>query len=590
MRLVEILIMTLAGVWQGVRQDFNLLEVALAAAGWWAWKQGWRPQWPTWLRVPRLWLRHPGLAALALVSGVIGLRLALIPVLPVPVPLVSDEFSHLLLADTLSHGRLANPTHPFWQHFESLHIIQQPHYVSNYFPGQAVFLAAGILALHSAWAGVLAGCAFFLLALYWALRGWMPARWALWGVLLAALRFGLASYWVNAYHGGFVPAAAGALILGAYARLCRRGLCQQASIGVGAALGLGLAILAVTRPFEGVAYAVPFLVMLAWEYRTRLAGLVKIAVPALAVVGAVMLGLGVYLEHVTGSPLVTAYQISQKTYGWPVALAWIPPPHVKHRHIEMANYYAFEVGEHEKVSDPVDFVEYFTLHIQEYWRFFFGPVLSIPLLMLGGVWRRRKMLFAGAAGGIAAILLEAGATPHYLAPAAAVLIAILVECCRHLQAARIRILPLLPAAMVLVLALRIGAQQAGLPYTQKLNFQTWCCRVEGNQNKPRITAELAKTPGNHLVFVKAKTDPNNLFQWIYNGADLDGSRLVWARDLGDAENARLAAYMAGRRAWLVNPNVEPATLAAYDPAAGGTPATPKTALQSRTQPLPPSPR
>ena len=109
-----------------------------------------------------------------------------------------------------------------------------PHYVSNYFPGQALFLAAGKVALHSAWAGVLAGCAFFLLALYWALRGWMPARWALFGVLLAALRFGIASYWVNAYHGGFVPAAGGALVFGAYARLHRR-----ASVIDGAALGAG---------------------------------------------------------------------------------------------------------------------------------------------------------------------------------------------------------------------------------------------------------------------------------------------------------------------------------------------------------------
>src|ERR1700688_3500919 len=179
MRLVEILIMSLAGVWQGGRQDFNLLELVLVAAGWWAWRRGWRPQSPAWLRIPPLWLRRPWLAALLLAGGVIGLRLALIPVLPVPAPLVSDEFSHLLLADTLVHGRLANPTPAFWQHFESLHIIQQPHYVSNYFPGQALFLAAGQVVLHSPWAGVLVGCACFLLALYWALRGWMPARWAL---------------------------------------------------------------------------------------------------------------------------------------------------------------------------------------------------------------------------------------------------------------------------------------------------------------------------------------------------------------------------------------------------------------------------
>ena len=579
MRLLEILIMTLAGVYQGVRQDFNLLEVALIASGWWAWKKGWRPRYPAWFRVPQAWLRHPALTALGLVGGAIALRLALVPVLPVPFPLVSDEYSHLLLADTLAHGRLANPTPAFWQHFESLHIIQQPHYVSNYFPGPALFLAAGQVAFHSPWAGVLAGCACFLLALYWALRGWMPARWALFGVLLAALRFAIASYWVNAYHGGFVPAAGGALVLGAYARLHRK-----ASVAGGAALGLGLAILAVTRPFEGVAYATPLLAMLAWEYRGWLAALLRIAMPALVLTGAALTGLGVYLKAVTGSPFVTAYQISQKTYGWPMALAWTPPPRIQNRHLEMANYYDYEVGEHEKVADPVDFIEYFTMRIAEYWRFFFGPALTIPLIMLGSVWRRRKMLFAGLGGAFAAILLEGAASPHYLAPAAAVLIAILVECCRHLQAARIRILPLLPAVMVLVLALRIGAEQAGLPYTQKLNFQTWCCRVEGNRNKPRIVAELAKTPGTYLVFVKAKTDPYNLFQWIYNAADIDGSRFVWARDLGDAENARLAASMAGRSVWMVDPNVEPATLTGYDPA------TPKTTLQSSRQPLPPSPR
>jgi hypothetical protein len=579
MRLLEILIMELAGIWQGVRQDFNLLEVALIAAGWYAWTKGWRPRYPAWLRIREAWLRHSALTACALIGGMIALRLALIPLLPVPLPLVTDEFSHLLLADTLAHGRLANPTPAFWPHFESLHIIQQPHYVSNYFPGQALFLAAGQVALHSPWAGVLAGCACFLLALYWALRGWMPARWALFGVLLAALRFGIASYWVNAYHGGFVPAAGGALVLGAYARLHRR-----ASLASGAALGLGLALLAATRPFEGVAYATPILAMLAWEYRARLTQLIRIAAPALLLTGAALVGLGVYLKAVTGSPFVTAYHISQKTYGWPMALAWTTPPPIQNRHLEMANYYAYEVGEHEKVSNPVDFIEYFTLHIEEYWRFFFGPVLTIPLVMLGAVWRRNKFLFVGFAGAFAAIMLEGAASPHYLAPAAAVLIAILVECCRHLEAARVRILPLLPAAMVLVLALRVGAEQAGLPYTQELNFQTWCCRVEGNQNKPRITAQLASLPGDHLIFVKAKRDPNNLYQWIYNAADIDGSRFVWARDLGDAENTQLAASMAGRRVWMVDPNVEPATLAAYDPAM------PKTALQSRRQPLPPGPR
>lgn len=578
MRLVEIPIMTLAGVWQGIRQDFNLLEIALIAAGLWAWhKRGWRPPQFHWT-----WsLRRPWLAAAALIAGVIALRLALIPLLPVPIPIVTDEFSHLLLADTLLDGRVANPTHPFWQHFESLHILQQPHYVSSYFPGHALVLAAGIVALHSPWAGVLAECAAFLGILYWALRGWMPSRWALFGVLLAALRFAIGSYWVNAYHGGFLPAAGGALVFGAFGYLRKR-----VSWRNGLVLGLGLAILAATRPFEGLAFALPLLSILAWK---------RMVLPlsvATAVAGAAVVGLGFYFKQVTGSPFVTTYQISQKTYGWPMGLAWTPPPRLEHRHIELARYYQYEIGEHEKVDGPVDFIEYLTFRLQEYWRFFLGPALTIPLIMLGRVWKRRRILFACLAGGLAAILLEGAASPHYLAPAAAVIVAILVECCRHLNASRIRtvrvrILPLLPAVMALVLVLRIGAQTAGLPYTQKFNFQSWCCRVEGDLNKARISATLRRIPGDHLVIVKTKTDVMNLFQWIYNDADIDRSRIVWARDLGADRNRQMEAYFAARQVWLVDPNVEPATCVRY---AAASVITSETASRSSTPPPPPDRR
>jgi hypothetical protein len=65
------------------------------------------------------------------------------------------------------------------------------------------------------------------------------------------------------------------------------------------------------------------------------------------------------------------------------------------------------------------------------------------------------------------------------------------------------------------------------------------------------------------VFVRTKTDADNELQWIYNDADIDRSRIVWARDLGPERNAALVKYFAGRDVWMVDPNLEPASCVSY---------------------------
>ncbi len=154
--------------------------------------------------------------------SVIVLRLALLPLFPIPLPFVPDDFSFLLAGDTFAHGRLANPTPAMWTHFESIHITMQPTYLSMYFPGQGLLLAAGTVLFGSPWIGVLIASALMCAALCWMLQAWLPPGWALLGGMIAVLRLGVFSYWTNTYHAaGSLAPLGGALVLGALPRLMK---------------------------------------------------------------------------------------------------------------------------------------------------------------------------------------------------------------------------------------------------------------------------------------------------------------------------------------------------------------------------------
>src|SRR5215467_8865592 len=73
----------------------------------------------------------------------VALRVALLPNHPVPAPEIYDEFSHLLVADTLLHFRLANPPHALHQFFETLLVLQEPAYASIYPIGQGLVMTLG---------------------------------------------------------------------------------------------------------------------------------------------------------------------------------------------------------------------------------------------------------------------------------------------------------------------------------------------------------------------------------------------------------------------------------------------------------------
>ncbi|MEX2214538.1 MAG: hypothetical protein WD768_10440 [Phycisphaeraceae bacterium] len=147
-----------------------------------------------------------------------------------PQPSVHDEFSYLLAADTFSNFRLANATHPMWVFFESMHLVMQPSYASMYPPGQGMAMAVGQVLTGDPLVGVWLSAAIMCAGVYWMLRAWLPAKWALLGGAMVLLKYVVlgraaptdtAGYWSQSYYGGAVAALGGALIYGALGRILR---------------------------------------------------------------------------------------------------------------------------------------------------------------------------------------------------------------------------------------------------------------------------------------------------------------------------------------------------------------------------------
>ena len=192
------------------------------------------------------WTQHHGFVAGMLASVTLLISWGLSLWHP-PVPRVHDEFAYLLAADTFAQGRLTNPPHPLWQHFESMHVIHQPTYASKYPPGQGAMLALGQVVLGQPIAGVWFSSALGVVACYWMLLGFVTSRWAALGASLLVMLPGYQIAWGQSYWGGALACAGGALVLGAVPRLQRTTRLHDALALAGGAL-----LLAVTRPFEGV--------------------------------------------------------------------------------------------------------------------------------------------------------------------------------------------------------------------------------------------------------------------------------------------------------------------------------------------------
>ena len=503
-------------------------------------------------------------APLAVAALAVLLRLAVLPIEGVPVPGVHDEFSYLLAADTFLHGRLANPTHPLWTHFETMQQEHQPAYASMYPPAQGLVLAAGILLSGAAFTGVLLSLGAMCGALWWALRGWFPPGWALFGAALAAVRLGMFSYWADSYWGGAVAATGGALVFGALPRLVRADRARDAALGA-----LGIAILMNSRPYEGAVFAVSAgvaLIVLRKAAGRRAASPILIGTlcAVLLPAGALM---GYYNWRAFGSPAAMPYSVNRSTYGTAQIFVWqaprVPPP--PYRHQAMRDFYmGFELQHFLLARTPGGYLRIMLAKLWTFWGFYVGPVLTLPLAAAAWTQRhRRTRVFLWL---IAAVAAASAATPwfapHYVAPITAVLWALVTQGMRALSVWR----PGAPRAVALVcatmVAVRIAMAVSPVPFV--LNYpMTWATTWTMQLGREEMMARLQQVGGRHLVIVRYGAGHDPLREYVFNAADIDGSEVVWARDMGPEQNRELIRYFATRQVWLLEADRKPPKLMPY---------------------------
>ena len=488
-------------------------------------------------------------------------RAALIPLLGFPEPRWHDEFSYLLAGDTFAHGRVTNPTHPMWMYFESFHIIQQPTYMSMYPPAQGLVLALGERLGHP-WIGQCLVTALMCSALCWMLQGWLPPAWALFGAFLAALRLGILSYWMNGYWSASVVALGGALVVGAVPRLKRTAKLQDAIW-----LILGLAILANSRPYEGLllgfAAAVALLGWLAGSRRPKFTVILSRVILPIAVVGTLAaIATGYYYHRVTGSAVRMTYEINRATYSQAPYFLWRQArPEPQYRHPIMREFYQREFQVYQQSRSLAGFMRNTGQKFRSLWSFYLGPVLTLPLLALPWTFRDRRMRFALLTSVflLLGMTVETWTSPHYLAAATGLLYLVLIQCLRHLRMwrwrerplglAMVRSIPVICCAMIVLRLIAIAARAPIEP--------PW---PRGNLERAAIQRELQNATGEQLVMVSYDPDHDPQWEWVYNAADIDGAKVVWARDMGEQNNQQLLQFFHDRRVWRVNADRYPAKL------------------------------
>jgi hypothetical protein len=273
--------------------------------------------------------------------------------------------------------------------------------------------------------------------------------------------------------------------------------------------------------------------------------------PAAFILAATVLFLAYYDWRVTGHPLQLPYVLYEHQYqaGMP-AFIWQPfEPMSQLNNDEMRHYLSRQAR---------DITEYRTwrgvreriLQVLGLQPNEFGWLRSALVLgVLPWVIRSRNMIVPVVVLGVSLIglCLTDYYLQHYSAPLTAIWILLYVQCLRLLLTGSNRRWHFVPwfglvaaSSMILVFLTAKSALEK--------RTGTWATE------RSRVVQEFQHLPGKHLVLVRYTSSHNSNEEWVFNEANIDASKLVWARSLDEKHNAAVRNYFSDRQIWVLDPD------------------------------------
>jgi hypothetical protein len=283
-------------------------------------------------------------------------------------------------------------------------------------------------------------------------------------------------------------------------------------------------------------------------------------------------------SRLTGHALLLPYQLNERTYFVsPLFIFQGPRPQPSYRNAALRDFYlCFDLPQYQETQSFRGLLTSWYSRAEKIWLVLLGPLFTLPLLLSFFVgirrlrwaahfglsefdWRARFLFWAGLIS-ITGLAVEVYGLPHYAAPMSPLLFLVVLLALRRVRRLQFRSKPFgvfLSRAILIACLLMFALRSAAAPLHIDVS-PSWppAWYNSATERIPRTAYEemLNNLPGRHLVivFYEPDDDPNTFHEWVYNAADIDSAKIVWAWDMGAEKNQELLNYFKDRQVWKVN--------------------------------------